>query len=101
MMSLRARRVLLDMIEVFRIVKGIDNIDYTQFFTLNTNPTRNNGYKLDVKQFNTNIMGNFFSRRTVKYWNKLPAEVVSTENVQTFKNRLKKIFNEWYEEIAD
>jgi hypothetical protein len=96
MISLEARRVQLDMIQVFKIIKGIDNIDYRKFFTLNANPTRNNGYKLDVKQFNTNIMGGFFSHRIIKHWNKLPADVVSAENVQTFKNRLKKIFNEWY-----
>jgi hypothetical protein len=99
MITLEARIVQLDMVQVFKIIKGIDNIDYRHFFTLNVNQTRNNGFKINVKQFNTNIMGGFFSHRVITYWNKLPAEVVSAETVYSFKNRLKNIFTEWYASV--
>ncbi len=70
----------------------MDNIDYVKYLTLNKNSTRNNGYNLEVKMHTTNIFSNSFNYRVVKIWNSLPSEVVASETVCTFKNRLDSIF---------
>jgi ribonuclease P/MRP protein subunit RPP40 len=92
MPTLKDRRIRLDLIQTYKILNGFDNVDYRKYFTLNENSTRNNGYKLAVKSHNTSVLGNFFTYRVVKYWNSLPPEVVSSETISTFKNRLDKVF---------
>ena len=87
--TLKERRIRGDMIETFKMVKGISKVDYTKFFSISVNNrTRGNFYKLEKKQCNTNIRSSFFSQRIVNHWNGLPEEVVSAETVNTFKNRL-------------
>ncbi len=44
MLTLKARHIRLDLIQTYKILHGVDNIDY-KYFTLNKNSTRNNGYK--------------------------------------------------------
>ncbi len=55
MSILKARRSWLDLIQTYKILHGVDNVDYAKYFTLNTNKTRNNGYKLEVKTHNEYI----------------------------------------------
>jgi ribonuclease P/MRP protein subunit RPP40 len=89
--TLEERRIRGDLIETFKMVKGISKVDHTKFFSISEhNRTRGNTYKLEKKQCNTNIRSSFFSQRIVNYWNGLPEEVVSAESVNTFKNRLDK-----------
>ncbi len=76
---------------MYKILHGGDSVDYTKYFTLNTNKTRNNAYKLEVKKNTTNSLGNSFNCRVVKVWNSLPSEVVAREIIGTFKNRLDSI----------
>ena len=91
--SLANRRIILDLVQTYKILHGVDNVEYSNYFTLNENCTRNNGLKLSVLSHNTNILGNFYTRRVVKYWNKLPETVVSSENINTFKSRLDRVID--------
>ena len=79
------------LIETFKILKGITNIDYRNLFTLNSNVTRNNGWKLELKRYKTSQCGNFFSYKIGNTWNKLPADVVNSDTVDEFKKKLDKI----------
>ncbi len=45
----------------------------------------------------TNTLGNSFNYRVVKIWNSLPSEVVASETVGTFKNRLNSVFENIFE----
>ncbi len=92
MSTLKARRIKLDLIETYKILHGVDNVNYAMYFTLNKNNTRNNGYKLEVKTHTLNTLGNSFNNRVVKFWNSLPSEVVASETVGTFKNILHRVF---------
>jgi ribonuclease P/MRP protein subunit RPP40 len=94
MITLKARRSKLDLIQTFKIVKGIDNVDIKNYFSLNNNPTRNNGYKLKAINYKTGILGNFFTYRVVNLWNRLPAEVVEAETLGVFRERLDKVFHD-------
>ena len=89
--SLSKRRLRGDLIEVFKIFKGFDNINVNDYFTLDrSNVTRNNGCKIVGKRFKTNEAKHFFFNRVVNIWNSLPAHVVNSCTIETFKNRLDK-----------
>ncbi len=49
MSTLKARHIRLDLIQIYKILHGVDNVDYAKYFTYNANNTRNNGYKLEIK----------------------------------------------------
>ena len=64
--NLTKRRLRGDLIEVFKIIKGIENMDMEKYFTIDTsNITRNNGYKIVGKRFQTNEEKHFFFNRIV------------------------------------
>jgi len=89
--KLESRRLRGEMIEVFKILKGFDDVDSRQFFSLSdVTITRNNGLKLQVRRFRTNIAKNFFTYKVINHWNRLPHEVVSAPSINSFKNRLDK-----------
>jgi hypothetical protein len=91
--SLSQRRMRGDLIQVFKIIKGIDNMDCNKYFTINhSNYTRGNGCKIIGKQFKSHESKNFFFNRVVNLWNGLPREVIECNSVDAFKRRLDKYF---------
>ena len=91
--SLEARRLRGQLIETFKIIKGINKIDFRTLFSMSSNQTRSNGWKLDLCRFNTNQCGNFMTFKIPATWNKLPVEVVNSETVSEFKQKLDKIIH--------
>ena len=93
--SLENRRLRGQLIEVFKIVNGFDNIKLEDLFERATdNNTRTKGFKLKLKRFQSNITGNFFTYKITAIWNELPADIVQSTSVNMFKNRLDKhLFN--------
>ena len=92
--TLKTRRLRGDLIEVFKILNGFDLLD-TNIVTLDTQcVTRSNGLKLKGKRFQTDIAKNFFANRVVNEWNKLPSDVVHSQSINAFKNRIDKYFRE-------
>ena len=89
--TLEDRRIRGDIIEVFKLVKGFENIDPSQFFSIaregHRARTRGHQFKLEVPYCRTEKRRNFFSVRVIRIWNKLPVDVVSSPNVNTFKHR--------------
>ncbi|MES9884550.1 MAG: reverse transcriptase family protein [Sedimenticola sp.] len=93
--SLQYRRVRADMVEVYKILTGIDKADKTQLFILNRDTrTRGHSLKLCKKQFRLDIRKHSFSQRTINWWNSLPEEIISAESVNQFKSKLNR---EWME----
>ena len=89
--SLETRRLRGQLIEVFKILRGFDNVDYRCLFQLSEGRTRNNGYKLELKRYNGDLCGNFFSYKICSSWNALPSDVVNSDSVEQFKTRLDKV----------
>ncbi len=80
-----------DLIEIFKMFKGFVNVDVNDYFTLaQSRVTRGNGYKIASKRVSSQEAKHFFLKRVINAWNSLPASVVESESVATFKNRLDK-----------
>ena len=92
--SLRYRRLRGDMIEVFKIVKGIyDKRVAGDIFELaSESTTRGHQYKITKHRSRSEQRKNYFTNRIVDIWNNLPASVVSAKSVKSFENRLD---NHW------
>ena len=83
--TLAYRRKRGDMIMVFKIMKGIVDLNYTTFFKLSTKNTRGHELKLFKQRSRLNVKGNFFSQRIVESWNALPEEIVNCTTVLHFE----------------
>ncbi|CAH1277366.1 Hypp9585 [Branchiostoma lanceolatum] len=89
--SLEYRRLRGDMIQVFKIMNGIDRILVQSFFApVEQSVTRGHSLKLQVPLAKTRARSQVFSVRTVSSWNALPESVVSADSVNQFKSRLDK-----------
>ena len=91
--SLKFRRRRYDIIQVFRILKGIDNISPNMFFELHTGPnTRGHSLKLQKPRATKNIRLYSFSHRIIHDWNNLKQRTIDKITLNSFKTALKK---EW------
>ena len=63
--TLVQRRKRGDLIETFKLIKGITQVDYTILFTINENMGRGHMYKFVKNRFRLNVRVHFFSQRVV------------------------------------
>ena len=92
--TLEYRRERADLIQVFKIIKGIDRIDVNTFFTMTTDSrTRGHKFKIQKLRSRLNIRKYFFTNRIVDSWNSLPECVIEVETVDAFKNRLENFYD--------
>ena len=98
------RRLRGDMIETFKIIKGIDNVDPAKYFVSSASchqhatrqstvvtddgPIASTGLTRTASR--TSIRENFFSQRVVPYWNNLPVSVREAVSVDDFKIKYDK-----------
>ena len=92
LISLELRRLRADLIEVFKIFKGLEDVDLSTFFTLSES-RRTRGHQLKLKKYHCNldIRKYFFSQRVIAEWNNLPPKAVNSTSVNSFKNILDPI----------
>jgi hypothetical protein len=93
--TLAERRDIHDMLQVYKILNGTGNIDYTGLFTkINRETARTRlaaGHdNLVIKQARTDVRKHSFSVRVVQKWNGLPDAINQSRNADMFKNRLKE-----------
>lgn len=89
--TLSYRRHRGDMIQVFKLISGLEDIDYTKFFELSEiSHTRGHRLKLRKQNASKDIRKYFFSLRIVNSWNNLPDEIVNSRTLNQFKNRFDK-----------
>lgn len=88
--SLYYRRARGDMIEVWKYLNGIYQVDQTMLERDIGSNTRGHNLKLKKKHCRLKLRGHFFSQRVVTAWNNLPKEVAEASTIYTFKCRLDK-----------
>ena len=87
----RERRWLRgDMMEMFKIMKGIDKISTDELFSkVDSDRTRgNSSLRVKKRRVNTEVRQGSFTQRVVNAWNGLAGKVVAGETVDGFKVEL-------------
>ena len=85
--SIKYRQMRGDLIQTYKIIHNIDNLDKDSFFRLNpSNNTRNSHLKLEKEFSKSSTRSNFLSNRIKNLWNGLPERVKAAEDLNTFKN---------------
>ena len=95
MFDLATRRVYLDLVETYKIIKGITRLNREDIFELISDsqhrPTRSNDCPLNIviKRSRLDIRRNFFSARVAEQWNSLPTDLKEWNSLNMFKGNLK------------
>ena len=89
--SLTHRRKRGDIIQVFKIVNGLVNINAKSLFMpTNSSRTRGHAHKFFKHHAIKRPRIDSFSQRIVNTWNSLPAYVINAPSMNQFKNRLDR-----------
>ena len=95
MPSLQERRTENHMEQTFKIVMGIDMVDFELWFERANSrmPTRNNSarHNLVPRRTHHEYRNNFFSSRVVAQWNSLPTELREARSVSQFKRQYRQV----------
>ena len=87
--SLKKRRLRGDLIAAFQYLNGAYKQERSQLFEMIDNSRiRGDGFNLKEGRFRLDVRGRFFTMRAVRYWNRLPREVVDAPSLEVFKARL-------------
>ena len=90
--TLEERRNRADMIEVFKIMKGLSNISPEKLFEIdNSSRTRGHSMKIVKHRFLSTVRQHSFSQRVITRWNNLDEKAVSAKTVNSFKNQLESL----------
>ncbi|PKU47479.1 hypothetical protein llap_2219 [Limosa lapponica baueri] len=87
--SLEKRMLQGDLIVAFQYLKATYKKAEEGLFTRACGDwTKGNGFKLKEGRFRLDIRKAFFTRRVVRYWNRVYREVVDASSLEAFKARL-------------
>lgn len=93
LLSLETRRLRFQLITIFKMRKGLIDLDLNRFFVINENRrTRGHSCHIIPKFSKNNYRLNFFTVSAITYWNTLTQEVVDSPSLSIFKIRLARFF---------
>ena len=96
--TLKYRRFRGDVIQTFKIVNKIDDLNIDDFYSyMNECRTRGGSEKFFINRCFTNTKLHSFSQRSARYWNNLQLNTKNAKDINQFKNLLdsdphRKIF---------
>jgi len=92
--TLEARRNVQDMMQVFKIIKGVDKVNPDQLFAKITHGagTRNttDPWNLQRGKAKKEVRLHSFGLRTIERWNKLSVETKQQKSTGSFKRALRR-----------
>ena len=97
MLTLEGRRVMYDLVQTFKIIRGFDDVKCSTWFTLvGDNPnrvTRQTSDPLNIVRphCRNEIRRSFFSVRVVDSWNSLSSEVKHARSIASFKRQVRDL----------
>lgn len=89
--TLYYRRKRYDLIQLFKIVHGYEDIKPEKFFEFNDNCTRGHIFKITKPMCRKSLRLNSFPVRCINQWNNLDEAIVCSDSVISFKTRLDKV----------
>lgn len=94
MPTLKYRRLRGDMIETFKILRGIYDKEVTGNLLDRDNNTRTRGNSMKLKKrfCRLNLRKYSFTNRVVDPWNSLPESIIQSKNVKSFEIALDKFW---------
>ena len=95
--TLSYRRLRGDLIQVYKILHGVNDVQKEAFFEMSSEETgtRGNSMKIQKKHARLNIRKNSFTHRIVSPWNRLPKRAVCAITVTAFKNEVDDALSAW------
>ena len=90
--TLLYRRQRYDMIQLFKIINNIDDIQPEKFFTFNDNTTRGHIFRISKPSVNKTLRRNVFPVRCIDTWNELSEDIVTSTDILSFKVKLDKMW---------
>ena len=91
--TLEQRRPFSSLMECYKTINSLDGLDPSAFFTFANDfwPLRaNHRFKLKLASATLNSFKHFLFIRITGKWNNLPKEIAEAENLNIFKNRLRR-----------
>ena len=83
-----------DLIQLYKIVQGVDNINYADFFEYSPITfTRGDKFKIFIARSSTLFRQNSFILRTATIWNNLLFETKNSDSINGFKNSVDRELN--------
>jgi hypothetical protein len=84
------------MLQIFKILRGIDRVDHKTWFQLVAETGRatrsaDDPLNLRLKASRLEVRRHFFSNRVVEDWNLVPSTVKNARTVSAFKKAYKKL----------
>ena len=83
--SIKYRQLRGDLIQTYKIIHNIDNLQCSEFFSFNQNNTRNSNLKLNKEFAQCNSRKNFLSLRINNVWNSLKETTKTADSMLKFK----------------
>ena len=92
--TLERRRARGDVIETFKILKGIDDVDYNHFFNIDENLHNTRGHQLKLRRAHTrlNVRKNYFSCRAVSLFNAVPPSAAVAQMVLSLMKAIVPVY---------
>ena len=95
LLSLEMRRLRADLIEVFKIVHGMEGLTPDLFFQIrNDERLRGHCFTIVKQRAHLNLRKFFFSNRILTEWNNLPSSAVTSTTINGFKNAIKPLMEQ-------
>ena len=90
LMSLEVRRCRADLLEVYKIMHGMENLNPSDFFQLRGDEATTRGHRFTIykQRFNLMLRRFCFSNRVVDLWNSLKDEAVAARTLNEFKRHI-------------
>ena len=88
LLTLKYCRIKGDMIQKYKILHGLYDIDSSSFFDYKYSNTRSHQFSVKTKSCSTILRRNFFTIHVLNICNRLSANVAGTDTVNAFKNGL-------------
>ena len=82
------------MLQVFRILTEIDNVQIDQSIQIEKTSTRGHKFKIFKPRCKTNVKKNTLAYRAVNEWNVLSNDIIEAENINQFKSKLEEYWHD-------